>query len=318
MNRRSFLKLSMLTALGAMSTACSLKKAPSVRIAAHTWPGYEFIYLARSLGILDPELVKLIETPNATTNIRALGAEMAEGAMLTLDEVITAREGGIDLSIVTILNVSMGADALLVRPNIRHLSEIRGLRIGVEHTATGAVMLDAALKAAGLQATDIQLVYLSIDEHKEAFENGSIDAVVTYEPVKTLLINQGMKSIFSSRETPGNIIDVLAFRSDILESHEIAIQHAVDSHFIALASWKENPEIHSAYLSRQLGVKETELMSLYDDLELPDKSYNTSWLVGSQAKLLQSAQNLGIIMLDSGLLSRTPKFDRLFDSRFII
>jgi NitT/TauT family transport system substrate-binding protein len=318
MNRRLWLKLILLSAVGLAASSCGLRKPPLVRVAAHTWPGYEFLFMARALGILDQDLVRIIETPNATTNIRALGANTAEGAVLTLDEVITAREGGINLTVVAVLDISVGADALLVPQSIQHLHQIKRLRVGVEHTATGAVMLEASLRAAGLQATDIDIVYLSVDEHLESYANGTIDALVTFEPVKTILINKGMKAIFSSREIPGNIVDVLAFRSDTLDTHHAAIQHAVNGHFQALERWQTSPSMHSGFLAKQLGVSEAEVLSLYADLDLPNKAENLEWLGETQPKLLLSAQNLSISMLNSGLLSKTPTFEQLFDKRFIL
>jgi NitT/TauT family transport system substrate-binding protein len=317
MDRRSCLKLGLISALGLSLVNCQLRKPPPVRVVAHTWPGYEFLFLARNLAILDPHLVRIIETPNATTNIRALGAHMAEGAVLTLDEVITAREGGIDLTVVAVLDVSMGADALLVRKDIQHLSQIKGLRIGVEHTATGAVMLDASLKAAGLQPSDIEIVYLSIDEHLEAYETGAVDILVSFEPVKTNLIKRGMQPLFTSRDISGNIVDVLAFRSDTIASHHIAIQHAIDGHFRALEQWRAQTETHNRFLAKQLNVNEAEVVAIYAELDLPGKAENLQWLDGKEPRLLKTAQDLSISMLNSGLLSKTPNFDRLFDGRFV-
>ena len=316
--RRLWLKLSLLSALSLAMSSCGLRKPLPVRVAAHKWPGYEFLFMARELDILDQGLVRIIETPNATTNIRALGANIAEGAVLTLDEVITAREGGINLTVVAVLDVSVGADALLVPQNIQSLKEIKGLRVGVEHTATGAVMLDASLRAAGLQAADIDIIYLSVDEHLESYSNDTIDALVSFEPVKTSLIKKGMKAIFTSREIPGNIVDVLAFRSDTLDTHHAAIQHAVNGHFQAVEKWQTAPSIHSRLLAKQLGVTEAEVFALYTDLYLPNKAENVEWLAGGKPKLLLSAENLSISMLNSGLLSKTPTFEHLFDKRFIL
>ncbi len=180
-------------------------------------------------------------------------------------------------------------------------------------------MLEASLRAAGLQATDIDIVYLSVDEHLESYANGTIDALVTFEPVKTILINNGMKAIFTSREIPGNIVDVIAFRSDTLDTHHAAIQHAVNGHFLALEKWQTAPSMHNGFLAKQLGVTEAEVLALYTDLYLPNKAENLEWLAGgNKPKLLLSAENLSISMLNSGLLSKTPTFEYLFDKRFIL
>ncbi|WP_089415559.1 type 2 periplasmic-binding domain-containing protein [Vitreoscilla filiformis] len=114
-----------------------------LRIGAHPWPGYELLYLARQRGQLDPQQVRLIEFPSASASLRALAVRSIEGAALTLDEVLLARSRGIDLTVVAVLNESRGADVVLVQPGLQAPGALHGKRIGVESSATGALMLDA-------------------------------------------------------------------------------------------------------------------------------------------------------------------------------
>ena len=68
---------------------------PALRVGSILFPTYEYAFLARDLGLLDPKRVRLIELPASTYTLRALAAGQLEAAQLTLDEVITARSGGI-------------------------------------------------------------------------------------------------------------------------------------------------------------------------------------------------------------------------------
>lgn len=317
MNRREWLQLSLAASLSLTASSCGFKRSQPVRIAAHMWPGYEFLYLARSLDVMDPALVRLVETPNATANIRALGSNVVEGACLTLDEALTALERGIRLSVVCVLDVSMGADALLVPANVESLAGIKGLRIGVEHTATGAVMLDASLKAAGLSPDDIEIVYLSIDEHIQSYHNGLVEALVTYEPVKNQLIKAGMKSVFTSGEIPGNIIDVITVRTDVLNQQREGIREAVQGHFRALERWQADPEKYASYLAKRLNVPDAEITGLFSDLELPDRMANRRWLGGTQPEIMEMARHLGETMLASGLLHTMPDISLLANDSFL-
>ena len=174
---------------------CHFQLADPIRLAAHPWPGYELLYLARELDRLDEEQVRLIETGSATASLRLLASSSVEGAGLTLDEVLTARSRGMDLTIVAVLDASLGADVLMARPGIRQLADLRGRSIGVEQTAVGAVMLDAALQAAGLRTDQIRIRYLPVDAHEAAYRAGQVDALVTYEPVRTRLRAAGKEAI---------------------------------------------------------------------------------------------------------------------------
>ena len=57
-------------------------------------------------------------------------------------------------------------------------------------------MLDAMLTAAKLQASDVKLVSLSVNEHLSAYRDKKVDAIVTFEPVRSKLLGLGAKIIY--------------------------------------------------------------------------------------------------------------------------
>ncbi len=128
---------------------------PLLRLGAQPWPGYELLYLAREKGWLDGDAIRLVEMPSASDSIQALFAGALEGAALTLDEVLSVSAAGLSLKVVAVLDVSLGADVLLAQPRFRTLAELKGRRVGVENSATGALMLEGALAAAQLSLREI-------------------------------------------------------------------------------------------------------------------------------------------------------------------
>ncbi|MCK5188995.1 MAG: ABC transporter substrate-binding protein, partial [Methylococcales bacterium] len=99
-------------------------------ISSHVWPGYDLMFLAQKQGwLVDPNL-KLLTTQSATDSIMALSTGQVDGAALTLDEVLLARDKGIPLTIVLVFDISAGADMVLSRAKINSLSELKGKRIG--------------------------------------------------------------------------------------------------------------------------------------------------------------------------------------------
>jgi NitT/TauT family transport system substrate-binding protein len=214
--------------------ACSTKDQP-VTIGMHVWPGYEPIPLARAMGWLDDKLVKLVDTPAATDSLKLLEQGKIDGAGLTLDEVLRARANGIALAVVLVCDISAGADMLLARPAIKTLSDLRGLRIGVENGALGALMLYKALRSAGLTVADVKPVSLTVNQQAQAWEQGEIDAAITYEPAASQIFALGGNRLFDSRQIPDTILDVLAVRSAVLDpNHSKALRHLVASHLRAL------------------------------------------------------------------------------------
>lgn len=314
--RRRLLQAAALLPVGALF-GCGPQAEPTLRIGSNVWPGYEFLYAARDQGMLAGASVKLVELLSATDVLQALAADALEGGALTLDEVMTARAGGIDLRVVAVLDVSAGADALLVRPDIERLSDLRGRRIALEQTAVGALLLDAALREAGLQPTDVQLLYRTIDQHLASYTGGEADAVVTFDPQRSQLLAAGARSLFDSRAIPGRIVDVLAMRPRALEHSPRAVRALVAAHFAMLAQFRREPQRLAAQLAGRLGVAEAEVPAAYDGLELPGLDENHALLAGRPPALEQSAAELGRVMLQARLLPMLPSPDGLADARWL-
>ncbi|MDQ6966158.1 MAG: hypothetical protein Q9M23_04455, partial [Mariprofundaceae bacterium] len=68
--------------------ACTPAPKPDLRIGTNIWPGYEPLYLARSLGLFKDTGISLIEYPSSTETMRALRHGSIEAGALTLDEAL--------------------------------------------------------------------------------------------------------------------------------------------------------------------------------------------------------------------------------------
>jgi NitT/TauT family transport system substrate-binding protein len=297
---------------------CQGQAAEPLRIGAQVFPGYEFLFLARSLGSLPPERVRLVDSPSATASIRALGTGAIDGACLTLDEVMTARDRGIALTVVAVLDVSMGADAVLAHPDVGGLPGLRGRTLGVEQSAVGAIMLDALLMRAGLRVGDVEVRHVSSDAHLAEFMARHLDAVVTFDPVRSQLMMAGADLVYSSADIPGRIIDVIALRSVVLDERAAEVRALVDGHFGALEAYRRSPRAHHATMADRLHVDPEKVDDVYKGLELPDRARNRAWFANDAAHLSASATELAVVMRRAGLLGGQPRpAISLFDGRFL-
>lgn len=304
-SRRSFIKMAgagVIAGLGLSHLAGCAQREPLLRIASNIWPGYELLYLARDQHYFSEDQIRLVELPSATVCIQSLAAGTIEGAMLTLDEVLTARAEGLNLKIVSVLDVSMGADVLLATPDIRELSQLKGKRIGVEESAVGAVMLDAALKAANLTPSDIKTVYMTVSQHREAYLNKEVDALISFEPVKSLLIKEGAIQLFDSSQIPGRIIDVLAVLPKVISHNPNAMKKLVAAHFTARDYFLQQPQHASVILSKRLQIEPSDVPAAYEGIELSDIKQNYAYLSGPSPVLESSVKELLAIMQAARLL----------------
>lgn len=315
-SRRRLLQVAALLP-AAQLFGCGKPLEPLLRIGTNIWPGYELLYVARDTGLLDGASIKLVELLSATDVLQALSANTLEAAALTLDEVLTARASGIDLQVVAVLDVSAGADALLARPGIGSLAELRGCSIALEQTAVGAVLLATALRRAGLQPTDVKMVYRTVNHHVEAYRSGAVDAVVSFEPARSQLLAAGAHSLFDSGDMPGLIVDVLAVRPEAMKQSPKAVRALVAGHFAALARFRREPQPLLAPIAARLGLAEADALAAFDDLQFPDVEGNRQLLEGHPAALVQTAAELAAVMLQVGLLPRPAPLAELIDARWL-
>jgi NitT/TauT family transport system substrate-binding protein len=316
-SRRRFI-----TTLSGLFAACALPACDAITekpiaIAAHVWVGYEPMFLARREGWLDEKQVRLVETAAAPESLQALAEGRADGASLTLDEVFKARQDGQKLTIVMIYNISAGADMLLARPGISTLADIKGQRIGYEQSSVGELLLSEILLAAGLSRDDVKLVPISVDKHLAAWQRGELDAVVTYEPVASALLALSAHKLFDSRQLPNTIIDVLAIRTDRLDSHAGAIRHLLQSHFQALDHLTRNPQDAAYRMAGHLGLPAADVMPAFKGLVLPDAAYNRRLLTGTTPELLLTARKLSAIMVKNQLLTQDDPLNSLIRADFL-
>lgn len=293
-----------LAALLACLAACAPSPKPTLRVGTNVWPGYEPLFLAADLGYFRDQPVRLVEHSAATEVLRAFRNGALDAAALTLDETLHLAQDNVPLRIVAVLDTSQGADAVLAREPIRDLREIEGKRIAVENTATGAYMLTRLLWRAGLKVTDIEVVPAPVIEHESIFLADRADMVVTFEPVRSRLIALGAHEIFTSADIPGEIVDVLVVREDVLNRDPRAIAALLRGWFGALKYLREHEDDALARLAPRERITQAQLRDMLGLLRIPDAAENMRMLDGSRPALLEPAQRLSATMARHRLLRR--------------
>ncbi|MDQ7055624.1 MAG: ABC transporter substrate-binding protein [Persephonella sp.] len=286
-----------------------------LKIGTNVWPGYEPLYVARELGYLKGIPVHIVEYGSASQVIRAYRNRLINSAALTLDEVILLKSYGFDPVVVLVMDVSNGADAIVARKGIETLSDLKGKKVGVENSALGAYMLLRALEKAGLSLKDIRIVSIEVNEHYRWFKEGKVDAVVTFEPVKSKLTKIGGKVIFDSSQIPGEIVDVLVVERDYLDKHPQIVKKVVDGWFKAVKKLNENDV--KKIISQREKISMSDLERAYTGLKIPDRKENIVMLSKEQAKLLSVAVKLLHIMQEKKIITRRVDVTDMFDGRFV-
>ena len=317
-HRQQFLRLLLSALLFPLLIACTSDPQPPLRLGTNVWPGYEPLYLARDLGYFDDHRITLVEYPSASEVMRAFRNRSLEVAALTLDEALLLREAEIPIKVFLVTDVSHGADVILARRGIDSVVALRGRRIGVETTALGALMLTRALALHGMTVDDVEVVDLQVSEHETAFLEERVDAVVTFDPVRSRLIDSANAvEVFSSREIPNEVVDVLVIHAAALERTPATVQALVDGWFRALDHMQTSPQSAAQLMAARLKLSPEAVLASYRDLVLPDRRHNRSMLDAEDGTLYATAERLESVLLDWQLLKGHVDTDDLLTHRFV-
>jgi NitT/TauT family transport system substrate-binding protein len=259
------------------------------------------MFLARHHGWLDANRVRLVETPSATDSLHLVGSGLVEAAALTLDEVLRARALGLLLVVPMVFDVSAGADGLLAHSPIP-LAELAGMRIGVEPSAVGALMLAALLERAGLTVEQIQTIHLAYHEHAAAWRAGRIDALITFEPTLSALEAEGAVRLFESRAMPDTIVDVLAVHAGALANHGAALGHLVGATLHAVRDMTLNRMDAVYRIGARLGQPPETVLASLRGIQLADLQHNSYLLLGSDPPLRERAGKVAASLQGAGIL----------------
>ena len=317
----------VLVALGALwLVACNpVPPATPWRIAVNPWVGYEPWVFAQEMGTLPPAM-RVVELASNTETKRAFRNGLIEVAALTLDEALRLADEGEALHIVAVLSDSAGADAVLARADVAASltssppesvasQARRPLRIGLERTALGELMLAHWLDKARLTLADVQPVHMAAVDHENALELRDVDLLVTFEPIKTRLEKRGAVNVMDTRELPGAVVDVLVARPGLDTTRLAALLLAWDSARQQLTNASNPPWMAAGVDLTPEQYRQTldglRFLSLVDMLQRLQPAQAQSGSTG--APLARDAQAIGTVLQRLGLVRQPPDWSRLLN-----
>jgi len=168
-------------------SGCNGKSDAIMRVGLSPWTGFEPIFLARELQYLDTGKIKLAEYSSMSQTSQFFRNGLIDAAATTLDQALFLLSTGEAITIVLVFDVSNGGDAIVAKPGISRMADLRGKRVGVENNILGTYMLTRSLELSAMSLGDIQVRLMNIDEHEASFNANKVDAVVTFDPVRTRL-----------------------------------------------------------------------------------------------------------------------------------
>ena len=281
---------------------CMREPETALRIGTNVWIGSEPLYLARELGLLNPSTVQLVEYPSASEVLRAFRNQAIDGMVISLDELFGLAVDGLQPRIILVVDVSNGADVVVGRSGMKSMRDLKGRSVAVESGALGAFVLSRALALNDMRASDVNVVHLESNEQPSAFEKGQVDAAVTFDPYRTQFLKAGATTLFDSTKIPGEIVDLLAVRSSVLDKQPKAVQALLAGWFGAIDYMKREPQD----AARRMGIRQQttgeQFLEAQKGIHVPSRDENLRMLAGTTPQLAVAGRKLMALMLEEKLL----------------
>lgn len=296
---------------------CAREPNALIRVGTIVWPGYEPFFLGREKEYFKGIPVKLVEYTSNGDVLRAFQNGALEAAALTADEVLRLSETEPNLRAIAILDVSHGADALLVREDIKSLQELKGRSVGVEVNSTGIYLLSRVLEAAGLERQDVRVVFMENERHESAFREGEVDAVVTFEPYRNRLIQVGAVNLFDSSKIPHEIMDVLVVRQQLIQQRPEALRGLLEGWFKAGEYLNQHPLKAAEIMGAREGLSGEQFLKSLALVRIPSREENKRLLDPTNEKVMQVLRKIAKNMVGAGFLTNSVAPEQLVTNELL-
>lgn len=298
------------------------EKKPVI-IAYTPWTGYGALFVAQEKGMFKNRGVdvELQSIEGVGDRKQALVAGKIQAMAASLDVSVSAAGEGVPMKFVWAFDASNGADGLIVKKGqgIETVADLKGKEVAFHRGSAAHFFLNTLLEKHGLQDSDIKAVDMKASEAASAFMAGKVAAAVTWEPHLGKARAAGETVLATTKDTPGLIADVLAFREDITKSNPETVQAVVAALAEATEFMSKNPEEANKILAAAFKMKPEEVAADIQTVKFYDLQENLEFY-GTQEKpgaIYEVGNRASAFYIKLKLLSQAPDLNKYIDNTFI-
>jgi NitT/TauT family transport system substrate-binding protein len=288
------------------------------KVGFNAWIGSIAFFVAQQKGFFKDEGLD-VQTKSFSSpgdGLKPLLNNDLDAVLSTADSVLTVVDKAPgQLKIVYLTDTSAGADAILAKKDIKTIKDMKGRKVAATLGQCNQLLLDKALEKAGLTEKDVNLVNMNPDDAGAAFAAGQIDVAVTWEPWITKVSGEKKGHvIFSSKETPNLILDVLA-----VNTKGAATKSAETRAFLkALNRGYEFVQTHrdeaAVLAGKALEQKPDEVKPMLDKVNLYSPQKNLELLAGPAA---EASKQVAQFFKDHKVNDTLVDTSKLFDAQYL-
>jgi len=203
------------------------------------------------------------------------------------------------------------------------VADFKGKKIGFNPLSPSDFLLSYALKKTGLSDKDITAVNMTPEAVPAAMASGQMPIGVTYEPSLSQILSQGggkkFKVVFSSKDAPGLIADVLVFDDKVIKAKPTEISGVMKAYLDGMAYMKAKPEESAKIIGKFMGVSAKEVKEQLSGVHNISLAEMPKAFVKSTAttSYFGSGEVIGQLLLAKGQIKSIPATESTFDAQFV-
>jgi NitT/TauT family transport system substrate-binding protein len=334
-----------------LTAALSAQQKPTFTVGWSVYVGWDpYYYMAKS-GILRKWADKYginikVQRFDYAPSLDAFVAKNIDAcAMTNMEALDMPAAAGVDTTAIILGDYSNGNDAVITRQ--LNLTQIPGKPVMLVEKTVSQYLFERAMALNGLGSQIKQVRYINTSDSDIAYaflSDSSKPAVVTWKPlVSQIMKAKDVKMIFNSSQIPGEIMDLLVARTEVLNRpdgsgkkfaqaitgawYEVMSQMAAtgpagdkvlagiaEASQDSLASYKEQLSTTHMFYTPQSAVQFASSPEVKKTMDLVRQFCFSHGLLGDKTK---SADDVGIQFHDGSILGKSDRIRLRFDTTYM-
>ncbi len=247
-------------------TASAVQAEDTINCVFPFWFGFAPVMVADKLGYFaEDDLTVTWAFDNDRANVLpALETGAIDCTMRTIGESMARpRTADTTGTIIGTIDISIGADGVVSGPGIETVADLVGKSFAGEINHPGTVMTQFALSEIGYSIADLDIKLINTDDSIAVFEDDSIAAVATWEPMLSQIVKntsrEGSKVLLSSADFEGLITDIILVRTDDYTANPEKYASFLRGIYRAIDVYMADPDKFIGLSASEYGVPDAEM-----------------------------------------------------------
>ncbi len=294
-----------------------------ITIGYSDWPGWAIWDVVNQKGFFEKHgvNVKMVWFPNYSDSLNALSAGQVDANSQVWSDTMAPLAQGQDLKVIIVNDNSTGNDAIIGKPGINSLKDLKGKKVASELGTCDHYMLLQALEKEGMSEKDIQFTNIKIQDCPSAMLAGQVDAAAVWEPSRTKLLQnmKGSKELYTSRQMPGLLPDLLVARGELLKDRADETQKIVMAYYEALDWIRANKTEAVKIMAKRSGMPIADYNKFIGGMHSFSAPEGLAAMTKNPAptSLYSTGQGISEFLLKAKQVSKVPDWQASIEPKFV-